>query len=344
MFPARIRSGTQKHETSGLFDEMPQRIGHRVKQGVGANEETATTSNGTKGEEMNQAPFALALAAGMVASFNPCGFSLLPAYLAMFVAGDREGDRIERRVLRAVGVSVAVSVGFIVVFAGAGLILDRLASNVRTQLPWVTIALGALFVVAGIATLFGWKPTLGMGSPQLGGGGTGIRSMVGYGITYAVASLTCTLGPFLAITGAALNQSTFGRLATYVAYASGMGTIILAISMAAALTRTGLTTRLRVLSKYSGQLGGVLMVAAGTYAIWYGRWELAVFRGDLDSDPVIAAGEAFRLWFVTRIDQATAVRFAVLVAAILVASIAYGRASRRRTNPAQSPTDRIDPQ
>ena len=175
-------------------------------------------SYGIGSKAVSQAPLALAFAAGMVASFNPCGFSLLPAYLAMFVAGDHSSDRLDRRVLRAVGVSIAVSIGSVVVFATAGIVLDQVATGIRRQLPWVTITIGALLLVAGLAAVGGWKPGLRIASPQLGGSGSGLASMVGYGVTYAVASLTCTLGPFLAMTGAAPNQSTIGGVARTCAY------------------------------------------------------------------------------------------------------------------------------
>ncbi len=34
---------------------------------------------------MIEAPIALAFAAGLVATVNPCGFAMLPAYLAYFM-------------------------------------------------------------------------------------------------------------------------------------------------------------------------------------------------------------------------------------------------------------------
>ncbi|MFD2357488.1 hypothetical protein ACFSTC_61775 [Nonomuraea ferruginea] len=37
---------------------------------------------------MTDLPIALALTAGTVAAFNPCGFAMLPAYLSMLVAGE----------------------------------------------------------------------------------------------------------------------------------------------------------------------------------------------------------------------------------------------------------------
>ena len=41
---------------------------------------------------MIEAPFALAFAAGLVSTVNPCGFAMLPAYLSYFV-GLTEEDR-----------------------------------------------------------------------------------------------------------------------------------------------------------------------------------------------------------------------------------------------------------
>lgn len=172
---------------------------------------------------MISAPVALAFTAGMVAAFNPCGFSLVPAYIGAFVSGDKTATRVDQRVLRAVGVAAAVSVGFVLVFGAAGLVIDQIAGGARRQLPWVTIAIGALLVVTGVATVAGWKPRLAVQGPNLAAGRRGIPAMVGYGATYAVASLSCTLGPFLAVTGAAITQSTAQGVATYASYGIGMG-------------------------------------------------------------------------------------------------------------------------
>ncbi len=291
---------------------------------------------------MSQAPLALAFAAGMVASFNPCGFSLLPAYIGMFVAGDNANAGVETRIARAVAVAAAVSVGFVAVFSGAGFVLDRLASSAQAQLPWVTIAIGAVLVVAGIATTAGWKPRLAIAAPQLGGKGNGVVSMVGYGVTYAIASLSCTLGPFLAVTGAALNQSAVAGFATYVSYALGMGTIILAISIAAAITRTGFTNKVRLVSRYANRVGGILMVVAGGYAVWYGRWELAVYNGNLNDDPIVRRGEDVRLWFVSLISNYGALRLASMVLAVALAAVAIGWILNRQAPDAQQRLDHRD--
>ena len=130
---------------------------------------------------VNQATLALAFAAGMVASFNPCGFSLLPAYIGAFVANDRTDATIQARIGRAVTVAAAVSVGFVAVFSVAGFALDRLAASARAQLPWVTIGIGLVLFFAGIAGVWGWKPILGLPTLRLRLTGSGPASMISYG-------------------------------------------------------------------------------------------------------------------------------------------------------------------
>ncbi len=284
------------------------------------------------------APIALGFAAGMVASLNPCGFSLLPAYVGVFVAGDRIEARVEVRVARAVGVAAAVTLGFIAIFVTAGLILNELTSGLQRQLPWVTIGIGVVLVIGGLAGIAGWKPTLRIAAPQVAQGRRDMGAMVAYGATYAVASLSCTLGPFLAVTGAALNRSVVGGLATYVAYALGMGVVILAISMAAALARSTVTTGLRRMSRLAPRLGGFLMVLAGGYAIWYGRWEMSVYRGDLDTDRIVEFGEDLRLRVVEVIDRFGANRVGAGVVLIAIAAIASGFARRQVTRDTRSDT------
>jgi len=282
---------------------------------------------------------ALAFTAGMVATFNPCGFSLLPAYLGAFVAGDGTDRRTDQRVLRAVGVAAAVSVGFVAVFTSAGLIIDQLTGATRERLPWVTIVVGVALALTGAAMVLGWKPAIAVRSPDLASGRRGIAAMAGYGATFAVASLSCTIGPFLAVTGVALTQSTAQGVVTYVAYALGMGTIILAISVLAAVAHSSVARAMGRLTRIMPRVGGALMIAAGAYAAWYGRWELDVYAGDLRSDPVVDAIEDVRLGIVDTVQGVGAGRIALAVLVATGVAIAVRRrgaadASDPRTPPA----------
>lgn len=278
---------------------------------------------------MTGANLLLALTAGMVAAINPCGFSLLPAYVGFFVTGDDAEAPLARRVSRAVSSSASVTLGFVVVFVLLGVVLSSAADRVRGQLPWVTIAVGSVLVGAGVATLLGRRlpmPSIALRASK----GRGFPAMVSYGAVYALASLSCTIGPFLAITTSALRQSFVGGVGAYVTYALGMGVIILAIAFSAALARPKTVIELRRLSRYASRIGGVLMIASGSYAIWYARWELAVYRGDLAHDPVVDAGERWRLVAIGWVERIGPIELTLIIvgAVALVVLVGGLRAER----------------
>jgi hypothetical protein len=84
-----------------------------------------------------------------------------------------------------------------------------------------------------------------------------------------------------------------------------------------------------------------LMILAGGYAIWYGRWELAVYDGRLESDGVVETGENIRSWFITTIDGLGASRIgAGLVVAVLAVFVLdrVSRSGRAQPEPSESQT------
>ncbi|MFN0029008.1 MAG: cytochrome c biogenesis CcdA family protein [Acidimicrobiales bacterium] len=265
------------------------------------------------------AVLALALAAGMVGAINPCGFALLPAYIGFFVTRDTVREPPERRLLRAMASAAMVTSGFVVVFVLLGVALESVVEGIRPHLPWVTVAAGALIVLSGMAVAAGRRIPLPAPAVRALGGRSPL-AVFGYGMVYALASLSCTIGPFLAITAVALDQSFLGGVAAHMAYAAGMGSVIFVLAAGAALARPEPTRHLRRISRYAPRLGGMLMILSGGYAIWYGRWELTVYRGDLSDDLIVDAGERFRLSLVQFIERIGAARLGLLVA-LVVASV-----------------------
>ena len=59
---------------------------------------------------MDQGLAGLAFAAGMIAALNPCGFAMLPAYLALVVNGEQTSR--PRAVGQALTATAAMAVGF----------------------------------------------------------------------------------------------------------------------------------------------------------------------------------------------------------------------------------------
>jgi cytochrome c-type biogenesis protein len=228
----------------------------------------------------------LGLAAGMVAALNPCGFALLPAYLTLLVARGGEGGRTAA-VGRALAMTAAMTVGFVGVFAGFGLLVVPLALSVERFLPWATVVIGVALVALGAWLLTGRE--LVLGTPRLRAAPTSSRwSMVWYGVAYAVASLSCTIAPFLAITtSSVVTTGRVAGLAVFVAYGIGMGLVVGTLAVAVALAQVGLVARLRSTLPYVSRLSGGLLLLAGVYVAYYGWYELRVFGGGSADDPVV---------------------------------------------------------
>jgi cytochrome c biogenesis protein CcdA len=167
---------------------------------------------------MDQDLLGLAFAAGLVAALNPCGFAMLPAYLALVVRGEDTSRRTA--VARAVTATAAMALGFIAVFTGFGLLTVSVASTVQRYLPYVTTAIGIGLVALGVWLLAGreFTPLRPLARGVRGAPTARLGSMFGYGVSYAIASVSCTVGPFLAVTAAGLRSgSVVGAVAVYLA-------------------------------------------------------------------------------------------------------------------------------
>jgi cytochrome c biogenesis protein CcdA len=271
----------------------------------------------------------LAVVAGMLATVNPCGFAMLPGYLALVVAGDdvSRAGRLGRAVLS----SGLMTAGFVAVFGVFGLVSASLASPLQRHLPVVTIVIGLVLLVLGVLLLAGRELLVLL--PKLSGGApnTRIASMLGYGVAFAVASLSCTVGPFLAVTGIALSGAGFGQsVVTFVAYAVGMGLVVAALAIAAALARTAVTTGIRRVLPHLGRIGGALLVVTGAYVGYYGYYELRLNNGGDAADPVVEAAGHVQSALSDGLAAVGPLLVALTVAALSVAGVLLVRRRRAR--------------
>lgn len=237
-------------------------------------------------------PLALALVAGAVAAVNPCGFALLPPYLALLVSPPEPGGGRAARsvqVLRAAKLSLAMTAGFVAVFGAFGVAIAALSLSIERYLPVVTLVIGVSLIGLGVWLVLGRHVS---GIRALAGIGrapsAGLGSQVLYGVGFAAASLSCTIGPFLAVTStAARTDSMLGVLLTFVVYAIGMGAVVTALAMGVALARGSLVSRLRRATPVIERLSGLLLLIAGAYVAWYAWFEIRIQSGRLTGDPVV---------------------------------------------------------
>jgi len=239
---------------------------------------------------MIDAPLALAFTAGMVATVNPCGFAMLPAYLGYFLGIDNSTDEESTAGIgRALLVGSAVSAGFLLLFAAAGAIVSWTSIDILHASPWLTMVIGVVVTVVGIAFLAGWDPTVVLPKLQGSRRDQGLRSMFVFGLSYAVASLSCTLPAFTGVVASTFGRESFAAgLVTFVAYGLGMSMLLMVLTMALALARRGLVTSLRRALPYVQRVSGLIMALMGAYLVWYGIYEVRLIsRGeDVSGGPV----------------------------------------------------------
>lgn len=282
------------------------------------------------------------LTAGTLASLNPCGFAMLPGYLTLFVTGTpADGQRQDRMAAlgRAGVATAAMTAGFVAVFAIFGLVLTPVASSVQRWLPAVTIVIGAGLVLLGLLMLTGRDVVLR--TPKLRGRNpvTGPRSMALYGVSYAIASLGCTIGPFLVLTSSTFRSGDLvtGVLA-YAAYAVGMGLVVGVLAVSAALAQPSAARILRGVMPYVTRIGGALLVLVGAYVAWYGLYELRVFGGGRADDPIVTAATSIQSVLAGWVDSLGPATFALTLLALSALAVSATIVNRRRNRTFQART------
>jgi cytochrome c-type biogenesis protein len=269
---------------------------------------------------------ALALGAGMLATVNPCGFAMLPGYLTMVIATNQDTTRLAR-LGRALAASALMTAGFVAVFGIFGLLSLPLRGSLQQYLPIITVIIGVVMVVLGILLLTGRQLTLLLPKPARGAPSTRIASMAGYGVAFAIASLSCTIGPFLATTGIALRGGdTLSGLATFLTYALGMGLVVAVLALAAALASTAVATGIRRLLPHVPRIGGVLLLVTGAYVGYYGYYELQLFHGNGQADdPIVAAAGEVQSTLVSWLDAIGPVPLVSALAVLLGGGLLLAR-------------------
>lgn len=239
---------------------------------------------------MPDAPYPLALAAGVLAAVNPCGFALLPAYVSLLVVGDAAPQRrVWAGLGRALALTTAMTFGFLTVFGVFGLLVAPAADWLAQRLPWATILIGLVLVALGGWLLAGRE--LPSPVPKAGRAPVlrrSLGSMYVFGVSFAIASLGCTIGPFLAVVVTSFGTgSAVASVGLFLAYAGGMALVVGTVAVAVALAQQSLVRAMRRMAPVLSRLAGLLMAVAGAYVAWYGWYEIRIFRDPDTTDPIV---------------------------------------------------------
>lgn len=214
-------------------------------------------------------PFALAFTAGLVATVNPCGFAMLPAYLSYFIGMDDEAAAPSAGgVGRGLLVGAVVSAGFLTVFGLAGVLITLGVQALVEVLPWAAMVVGVGVVGLGIAMLGGFEMRAVLPKVGTAGEGRELRGVFTFGVSYAVASLSCTLPVFLVVVAGTIPQlGLLSGVTTFLVYGLGMSTLLLVVTLALAVGKRAIVSWLRRSSQYVNRIAGAILILAGSYIV-----------------------------------------------------------------------------
>jgi cytochrome c biogenesis protein CcdA len=230
-----------------------------------------------------------AFSAGAVAFLNPCGFAMLPTYVSYFVESNTQeiitassNSRLilVRRLTRGGLIGLLVTASFIVTFGLTGIAISSLGIGIAKFLPWIAVASGIVIIGIGVAKIFGRTINIDIPSPRgllyttnsdnEGGKKPSFVNFFLFGIGYSVASLSCTLPLFLLIVFQSLLAGGIKEgFIVFMAYALGMGSIVMAISIAISASNQTFIKWLRKIAPKMNIVTSIVLILAGSYLIYY---------------------------------------------------------------------------
>lgn len=268
--------------------------------------------------QVSQAPVALAFAAGLVASVNPCGFALLPPLLSYYLGSETAGKNGLLRVTDGLFVGLVLTGGFMVVFGVAGMFVAVGAHVFVTAVPWLSVVMGLLMMAMGGWLLVGGHLSIPVPGVTVSQGGARYRFLFGFGIAYAVGSLSCTLPVFLLVITAGLTAgSVGGTLTVFVAYAIGMAAILMLLCLGTASLRELVVRRIKHIYPHLNRISGTLLALGGGYVAYY--W-ISLLRGSAES-PGVGLLQSVQRWAQDRVASVNTRVWLVIAVGLVVAAL-----------------------
>jgi cytochrome c-type biogenesis protein len=269
----------------------------------------------------------LSLSAGLVAAFNPCGFAMLPAYLAYFMGLESEDETdVSRNIVRGLVVGLTLTAGFLVFFGAIGLLASTVISRsaIESRIAWATLVFGILMLPLGVAMVAGFEPKLSLPRMNRGGDSRQLPSIFMFGVSYAVVSLGCTAPVFFGIVvGSFTSRNVAEGTLVFLAYGAGMGLVVLVLTMGIALARNEVATFYRRFLPYVNKVSGGFLLLAGVFLIFYGWWEIQVLSGNIETNRLVDLSLEFQATLTNWANDADPTRLAAGGAFIIGGVLAW---------------------
>ena len=219
---------------------------------------------------MTGSPVELGFAFGLGTAtfFAPCALPLLPGYLAYFLGNETTTQQsLGTRLRRGAVVAGVTSLGALAVFALLAAIAIVVGERVLRNVAVLELVAGVVLVGLGIGMLTGAvsELTVHVRLPRRRAGPVGYFS---FGALYAAAAVGCTGPLFLGVASLAFANPA-SAVPILGAYAAGMVSLLVGVTLATALGRALLVRRLAAGTGRMRRLAGAVLVLAGLIQLYY---------------------------------------------------------------------------
>ncbi len=212
---------------------------------------------------MNLAILSFAYVAGLLSMMAPCSFAMLPSYIAWYLNKGEGKESAPSALLN--GIMATLGGGTVMGTIG---ILAILGIRTVNQLVYFRIIIGFVLVIMGILMLSGKGITISL--PISINKKKGPLAVYIFGALYSLASLGCVASIYIGMVLVVSAQSFAFATTAILIYITGMGTILVPLTLAISTSKTVMIKKIEGLMPHIKKIGGVILVCMGLYLIVYG--------------------------------------------------------------------------
>lgn len=208
------------------------------------------------------------LTLGALAFFSPCGFPMLPAYVAYYLPrAEGASGVLARDAARGLAGGALAALGAFGVIAGIGILARVAGAPFKAQVVHLELVGGIVVLTLGILTLAGQGPSFRFAlQPSRRRGALGILV---FGALYAIAGASCVAPLFIGVLVVAQEAAFLDGVLVVLSYALGFSILLVAATVAVTTAQARVLSAMRRVLPHVERLSGLILVAVGLWLILY---------------------------------------------------------------------------
>ncbi|HUR68056.1 MAG TPA: cytochrome c biogenesis protein CcdA [Candidatus Thermoplasmatota archaeon] len=210
------------------------------------------------------------LALGAFAFFSPCGFPMLPAYVAYYLPRPTGAgpEPFARAALRGLCGGLVAAAGAFGVLLLIGLLAVAIGAPFKQHVEIMELVGGMVLVAMGSLMLAGRAPSFAVGlRPSQA---RSVASLAGFGALYAATASACVVPVLIGVLFPAFAAPSLADgVLQIAAYAAGLALLLVIVSVLLATSQDRLVRAMRRIVPHVEKVTGTILVAAGLYLVWY---------------------------------------------------------------------------